>query len=310
MRARLSTAALALAAVCGCGGAARAPAPAAALASVAVEAPRSAAPAPPADRAGSLLARAQAARDRQHIVEIQLFALEEATLGERAVARLEERRAGLDRERERASDDAVAALTELCDDPALAAYERRDAALMLLARALRERSAPGAAATRLEDLVKRHPRSAFVPEALSVLADLAFAEGRLEDTLAWCDRIAGAGGAPGRRIQAEYLRAWALRGLGDDRRPGALDEAMRALREVIRLAAAAGDREGPSGRIAETAELELVELYALHGDPDGAADFFAEAGGRAPRLMALYARRLERPSTRSAPGLEPSRPVY
>jgi tetratricopeptide (TPR) repeat protein len=245
-----------------------------------------------ADRASSLLAEAKRWRERQRVLLVQMFALDEVLKdSSEGAERLAARRSTLATELERATQGAIAAYLSFVDDPALEAWPGRDVVLIHLARALREAGDTQAAAARLIELTERHPGSPLVPEADAALADLAFAAGRLDEARLRCDRVIAATPPSPRRLQALYMKSWSLRGIGDERRPGALDEAMQALREVIRLEAS-GVKD--PGGLAATAAQELVELYALHGDPSDAQAFFAGAGRDGPRLLTLLAARYQR----------------
>jgi tetratricopeptide (TPR) repeat protein len=215
-----------------------------------------------ADPARTLLERASQARGRQRAIEVQLYALDEARrdVGRERRTKLDERRAVLVAEADRALSEAIEVYARVADDPALGAEVDRAEVLFDLGRALADADRPTEAAARYEALVREAPSSPRAAQAHLALAERAFAEERLGEAVEHCDR-ALAGPGPVDRVEALYLKAWSLRGLGESARPGATRDAMAALeaigREPVRSAAAA--------RIAEAARQELLALRNREG---------------------------------------------
>jgi len=255
--------------------------------------------APEAPRSASLLAQADALRNAKRATEVQIMVLDDAL--SRATRRkdaLEARREALVMESARLRDEATRAYAAFVDDPSEPASPERRRALAALARLLEEAGAIDEAMTRYQALA-REAEGREAAEAELALANLLFAKGELDEAITHCD-AAAAGGAPAARAKALYMKSWSLRGLGEAKRFGATREAMEALREVVRLEGA----PGVDPAVMQAAEGELVELYARHGDPEGARAFFASTGEAAARLLSsLQARyaRTERP--------EPSGPI-
>ncbi|UQA60728.1 tetratricopeptide repeat protein [Polyangium aurulentum] len=212
----------------------------------------------PDPHARMLLDAASRARAKQRVIQVQLFALDEAIadVGPERAAKLEGRRDALASEATRALGDAITAYAQIADDPSLAESVSLDEVLAELGRALHDVGQDEKAAERYQALVTRFPASPRAPRAHMALAERAFAEERLEDVIAHCDAVLAAGGEG--RVEALYLKAWSLRGLGEERRPGATAEAIAAL-EAIRHVPT---RTAAEARIATSAQRELEALRA------------------------------------------------
>lgn len=244
------------------------------------------------EQASRLLREAKRCHAEERALATPLYALGEA-LGDAPEAA----RAGLQAQIERLDTRAralrgcvVARYARVADDSRLATWPARERVLLDLARALRELGRGAEAERRFLELAHAFPRSTSAAAAYLALAELAFASERLQVSITYADRAAALSPSDADLdASARYIASWSLRALGDDRRPGALDLAMHALRDVIRL--------GPRMRqtatwLVPSAERELIELYAAHGDPAQAAPFFgALEHATAERLLrALHAR--------------------
>src|SRR5262249_21424636 len=149
-------------------------------------------------------------------------------------------------------------------------------ALVELARHLRASGDAGGSLAAYEQLVERYPRSRRASEAFLALAEDAFSDERLEEAVRYCDRALEAS-SNDKRADALYLKSWSLRGLDDGAHPDALRRAMETLRDLVRLPPAM--LRGADAGLQRSAEQELVELYARHGEPKGAQAFFERVGG-------------------------------
>jgi tetratricopeptide (TPR) repeat protein len=213
----------------------------------------------PDPHARMLLDAASRARAKQRVIQVQLFALDEAIadVGSERAKKLEGRRDALASEATRALGHAITAYTQIADDPALAEGVALDEVLAELGRALHDVGSDEKAAERYQALVTRFPFSPRAPRAHVALAERAFAEERLEDALAHCDAMLAAPSNEG-RVEALYLKAWSLRGLGEERHPGATSEAIAALEAIGRVPT----RTAAEARIATSAQRELEALRA------------------------------------------------
>lgn len=252
----------------------------AALTGAAAAAPHPAAPevaaeaTGPAARGKELWRRAEALRAQGRAMTVQLFMLDE--VGGEAAQR---RREVLEDQADEWRTAAIAVYEELVDAPDLQGLPERPAALYTLAQALQDHGDMEGAKARYRQLVEEFPTAKPTPDAYLALANLAFAEGELEEAAQRCDG-ALVRGSTWMRKRALYLKAWSLRGLG----PGSYRQAMEALREIVRMGRAApGSMEGA---LDEAAQRELVSMYAAHGDPDEADDFFAKVGEAGGQLLA------------------------
>ena len=185
----------------------------------------------------------------------------------------------------------------------------RPHALFTLAEMLRARGDDLLASDRYLELVTMYPRASDAATAHLALAEIAFAHEELGDALRSCD--AALAGTPGlgddQRVTALYMKAWTLRGLGDAAEPHATLRAMEALRQVIALAARLG---GTSKMLGDSAEGELVQLFAEHGDPRTAEGFFHSLGARTqdrmlPRSEPTARERARSPRSEHAPSPRP-----
>jgi tetratricopeptide (TPR) repeat protein len=219
--------------------------------------------------------RAEALSAQGRAVAVQRFVLGEAEAAGHAASH---RREVLEAEAARWRDAEIAAYEALVDAPELRAMPERPAALLALAQALQDGGDEEAAIARYQQLAAEHPTSPGAPEAELALANLAFAEGDLEEAALRCDG-ALRGARPALRKRALYVKAWSLRGLGR----GSYRAAMEVLREILRLGRAApGSLEAT---IDDAAARELVSLYAAYGDPEKAEAFFASAGDAGGALL-------------------------
>ncbi len=224
----------------------------------------------------------------RRVIEVQMLVLSDAIArGSKHAEALEVRREALAKEARRISEAAARDYAAFVDDPAQRASSERRRALAELARLYEDSGRIDEALSRLRELSAEAEGREAVLAHLS-LAKLLFAREELDEALVHCE-AAAKGGAPGERIEALYLKSWILRGLGEAKRPGAMREAMEALREVVKLG-----REGRSD-VVESAEGELLELYATHGEPSEAKAFFAGAGEAKERLLSRLRERYERP---------------
>src|SRR5262249_10524768 len=103
------------------------------------------------------------------------------------------------------------------------------------------------------EITTRYPGAYETTLSELALAEIAFAQKRLDEVVARCNRVIARGHAP-ERASALYLKAWSLRGIGDSARPGATREAMAALGSIVRMA----PRIDP--RLARAAERDLSSL--------------------------------------------------
>ena len=228
----------------------------------------------PLARSKQLWQRAQALRAQGRVMAVQLDVLQEAG-GESA----RRRREVLEDEAERWREAEITVYQQIADDAELAEAPERPEALFALAHALQDVGDAEGAKGRYRQLVEEYPTAKRTPDAYLALANLAFAEGELEEAAQRCDGalVRGHGWL---RKRALYLKAWSLRGLG----PGSYRPAMEALREIVRIGRGApGSLEAA---LDQAAELELVAMYAAHGDPDEADAFFAKIGSAAAPLLA------------------------
>jgi hypothetical protein len=257
-----------------------------------------AARAPAAGQAGSSAApllwrEAEALRLRERALEVELFVLDEVARNGGDEAKLAPRRELLAAQAASWHREAVSRYEALVDDPALRGAKERPGALLQLARSLQRGSHAREAMKRylelLGDAATPAPARA---EAHGALCDLAFSVEELDLALAHCAAV-DREGAPADRVRALYVKSWALRGVVDRARSGgsgqtAMQEAMEALRDIARLAG----EPGVDAQVVASAERELVEMYAHHGERAQAAAFFAKAGPQvgARLLAALHAR--------------------
>jgi len=201
----------------------------------------SCAPAPPPTHARApepsarWLARAAEAHAAERALLVERIALDELARDVDGAVRerLEARRAAIRSAMDARRSERIAALTAFVEDPALAPDPGRAAVLMELGRALQESGDAPAASRRFEEVADQYPESREAARASLALAEVAFAEERFADAISWCDRVlVAARGAP--RSSALYLKAWSLRALGDEVRPGATRDAVEALDEIAK----------------------------------------------------------------------------
>jgi hypothetical protein len=216
----------------------------------------------PAASARALLQGAAGMRAKRRAIQAQLFALGEALRDVSAERRpaLAAKRDALAAEDAHTLADMIALYTRLADDPALAADVALDKVLFDLARALDDAGNDAAAASRFADLAARFPASPRAAHAHMALAERAFADERLGDAVAHCDGVLAIPGHAS-HLEALYLKAWSLRGLGDARRPGATEEAIAALEAITRAEA----------RTASETQITTAARAALASMRDGSA---------------------------------------
>jgi tetratricopeptide (TPR) repeat protein len=221
-----------------------------------------------------------------------LYVLDEALRDAPEVQRAElgERRDRLEARARALRGCVVTSYARVIDDPRFATAPEREQVLLELARALRELGRGAEAERRFLEVADTFPRSTSAAAAYLALAELTFASERLGLSVEYADRAAALSPNDAElRANARYIASWGLRVLGDGGRPGALELAMQALREVVHL----GPQMAQSATwLRPSAERELVELYAAHGDPRQAKAFFgALEHATAERLLgALHAR--------------------
>jgi TolA-binding protein len=248
----------------------------------------------PSARAQALLQEADAFRTRQRAIRVQIYALDEVMRDADLEKRpdLQQRRQSLESELAAWQARAVSLLERMVDDPELAQAPERADGLLQLASTLREGGETAAATSRYQDFVDRYPRSSRAPEAYLALAEVAFSDERLEEAVRYCNKIIELPTSD-RRAAALYLKSWSLRGLDEGAHPEALREALDALREIVRQTPRSP--RGADAKLQKSAEQELVELYARHGDPEGAKAFFERLGQpRGARLLADVKTRYDR----------------
>jgi tetratricopeptide (TPR) repeat protein len=244
------------------------------------------------NEAARLLREARQCHAEERALATPLYALGEA-LGDAPEAQRADLQARIEQLEARARTlrgCVVASYARVADDPRLATWPEREQVLLDLARALRELGRGAEAEARFLELTRAFPESASAAAAYLALAELAFASERLQLSIEHADRAAALSSSDADLdASARYIASWGLRALGDDRRPGALGLAMQALREVVRLAPR---MRQTATWLVPSAEQELVELYAAHGDPAQAEPFFgALEHATAERLLrALHAR--------------------
>jgi tetratricopeptide (TPR) repeat protein len=242
------------------------------------------------DGASEKLRRAGDTRAREQAIKVQLYALTEARRDGREIDEALFR--SLEAERMKALGSVIESYTLAVDDPDLAHSSRRPHALLTLATALRERGDDDVARTRYRELVRGYPAVPEAAQAYLAIAEIAFAHENLREAMEACDRALVAPYVrDDTRISLLYMQSWILRGLGEKAEPKALFRAMEALRQVIALSERA---HGRAAAVEQSAQGELVELYAQYGDPSEAAAFFgALREPLAGRLLAALRERLK-----------------
>jgi len=214
---------------------ASASAPASASASASASAPASAsasASAPVSASASVWRARAVDARGRRRAIEVQVFVLDQAlkNASPERTAKLGERRDNLLDEAGRALSEEIDALGRIAEEPGADSAED----LADLARALEDAGRGDEANARYTSLVARFPESPFATRAHLALASQAFAQEKLDEVVRHCEAILSSPGEEG-RIEALYLKSWALRGLADAGQEDARKKAEDALVSLTQL---------------------------------------------------------------------------
>ncbi|EYF08901.1 Hypothetical protein CAP_2762 [Chondromyces apiculatus DSM 436] len=246
-------------------------------------------------RSARLWKRAETLRAQDQAAAIQLYVLDEAEATGSPPPLLKKRRRALQVEAAARRAEAIVAYRALVDAPDLRSAPERSRALFALALSLQDAGKAEEAKKRYRQLLEEHPEAPATPEAYLALANLAFADGDLDEAVWRCDGSLRRSSGAGLRKRALYLKAWSLRGLGRSHNRAA----MEALRDIVRMRRS--DPRSLEAQIEDAAAQELVNLYTDHGDPDQAEAFFAAAGPRGAKLLALArsrglgtGRRLER----------------
>ncbi|MCA9670607.1 MAG: tetratricopeptide repeat protein [Myxococcales bacterium] len=172
-------------------------------------------------------------------------------------------------------------------EPRFASYKRIDVVLWGLASLLVEAKRRDTARRVFSRLIRQHPQSRFVPDALLSFAEHYFASGDVGKALSLYQRVARYPSSP-LYDYALYKAGWCWLNLKDPRR--ALEHFVRILRRSRRVRAGASQR----GRImlARVAANDAVRAYARVGTAARAYPFFRRIAGtkRAPEMMERLAR--------------------
>jgi tetratricopeptide (TPR) repeat protein len=195
--------------------------------------------------------------------------------GDRAAAtRIAGEQAADERGAERALVDAVKQLLAIANDDGARGYARLDEVLFDLAQLLAQSGKPEAARGFYRRLVKDHPGSRFVPDALIAFADWSFDDKRLDDALQLYEKVMAHADSP-LALYAQYKSGWCWYNLGDFAR--ALDTFVAVL----------GRSRRSSGKIAleREARKDAVRAFAQIGAPERAWPLFRRVGGEAAPAM-------------------------
>ncbi|WP_169796755.1 tetratricopeptide repeat protein [Chondromyces crocatus] len=231
-------------------------------------------------RSARLWQRAESLRAQDQAASVELFELDEvAAAASPTRPLLKKRRRVLRAEAVARRTEAIVAYRALVDAPDLRDAPERSRALFALAHSLQDAGKAEEARNRYRQLLEEHPEAKATPEAYLELANLAYAEGDLDEAVWRCDGSLRRSTKPSLRKRALYLKAWSLKGLGRKHHRAA----MEALRELVRMRPS--DPRSLEAQLEDAAASELVTLYTDHGDPDEAASFFAAAGPRGAKLL-------------------------
>ena len=174
------------------------------------------------------------------------------------------------RERE-ATLAAVREYLEVADHPdRFHDYKRMDEVLFYLAYLLNQVKKEDAARGYLKRLIKDHPTSRFIPDALLAFGEHFFDQAQLENALVFYDKVLE---YPGSRLYgyALYKKGWCAYNLGD------FKQALVLFVQVTELAAKtpAADRL----QLGREARRDVVRTYAQLGTAERAWPFFQRVGG-------------------------------
>ena len=252
------------------------------------------------------LEQAESTRVRLRAAEIEVGVLVDA-LADPTAPRgvIEAKKRDLETKVEAWRKQAAMGYATFVDDPSSASSPSLPRAMFELARTLEEQGDRDAAARRyhqLLDLLAKQHRQEATPRlgelAHLSLAEIAFGDRQLDDTLAHCDAVLAATKDSSARIRALYLRSWSLRGLAERAGKGADQRALESLREIVMLA---DEARGKDVVITASAEHEIVDLYARAGDPKTADTFFSPMGEKAKaRMLSALRDRYDRPQSTSS----------
>jgi tetratricopeptide (TPR) repeat protein len=176
---------------------------------------------------------------------------------------------------ERALLDAVQAFLAVANDERARSYARLDEVLFDLAQLLSQSGKLEPARGFWRRLIKDHPTSRFVPDALIAFADQAFEEKRLDDALKLYEKVM-AYDSP-LALYAQYKSGWCFYNLG---------EFPRALDTFVVVLGRAQRGEGRKMGLAREARKDAVRAYAQFGAADRAWPLFKKIGGaEAPAML-------------------------
>jgi tetratricopeptide (TPR) repeat protein len=196
-----------------------------------------------------------------------------------ACAGVEARRAALDEHVMALRVQAVKQWTALMIDHA--GWERMDEALYALGYLLHELGKDDRALDAYRKLVKEHPASKHVPDALLAFAEHWFDEGRIDEALRGYAAVTGWGES---RVYgyALYKEGWCWLNEAD------YEAALRAFAAVIAHdAAGAGKGEASKIALAREAKKDLVRAFAHVGTPGKALAFFRKVAGEGDAVWML-----------------------
>jgi tetratricopeptide (TPR) repeat protein len=179
----------------------------------------------------------------------------------------------------RARDATLLAVTEyleVADHPERwHDYQRMDEVLFDLAYLLNQVKKEEAARGYFKRLIKDHPTSRFIPDALLAFGDHYFDQAGMENALVFYDKVLA---YPASKLYgyALYKKGWCFYNLAD------FKQALATFLKVAELAGAKSDALG----LAREARKDIVRAYAQVGSPDKAWALFQRAGGpHAPQML-------------------------